>query len=92
MTHTDSYLNHYDKADLVYLTADSENCISELEPSKAYIIGGIVDRNRYKNLTFDKAVKDGIQHAKLPIGDHVQLKTSTVLTVNHVFDICCEWY
>lgn len=76
----------------MYLTADSPNNIEVLDPTKAYIIGGIVDRNRYKNLTLDKANKQGIAHAKLPIGEYLKLCTSSVLTVNHVFDILCEWY
>jgi tRNA (guanine9-N1)-methyltransferase len=76
----------------VYLTADSNNVIETLDEKKAYIIGGIVDRNRYKLLTLDKANKEEIQHAKLPIGDYINLKSSTVLTVNHVFEIVTEWF
>lgn len=85
-------MDHHEKEDLVYLTADSENIVNVLDPTKAYIIGGIVDRNRYKHLTLDKAKKDGIKHAKLPIGEFMQLKSSTVLTVNHVFEILTEFY
>ena len=44
-----------DKTKLVYLTADSSNTITDLDPSDAYIIGGIVDRNRYLRLTLDRA-------------------------------------
>ena len=76
-----------DKSKLVYLTADSPNNITELDPSDIYIIGGIVDRNRYVRLTLDRANEQGIRHAKLPIGEYVQLATSTVLTVNQVFEI-----
>ena len=69
------------------MTADSPNVITELDINDVYIIGGIVDRNRYLNLTFDKAKKEGIRHAKLPIGDYMKLQSSAVLTVNHVVDI-----
>ena len=32
----------------VYLTADTENELTELKPNETYIIGGICDHNRYK--------------------------------------------
>lgn len=92
-----TYINYFknlktDLKDIVYLTADSENIINELDPKKAYIIGGIVDRNRYIRLTYDKAIAQGIGHAKLPIGDHLKLTTSAVLAVNHVFEIVAEQF
>ena len=72
---------------IVYLTADSPNMIESLEDTKAYVIGGIVDRNRYPLLTFNKAKEQGISHGKLPIGEHLKLSTSSVLTVNQVYEI-----
>jgi tRNA (guanine9-N1)-methyltransferase len=36
------------KNTVIYLTADSEDELSELRPDKTYIIGGICDHNRYK--------------------------------------------
>lgn len=79
------------KADLVYLTADSPNELSELDSSKLYIIGGIVDRNRHKNICFRKAESQGIQTAKLPIEAYIKLASSRVLTVNHVVEILLSW-
>lgn len=76
---------------LVYLTADSPHELQELDPGKAYIIGGIVDRNRHKNLCQEKATALGIATARLPIGDHLQLSTSQVLCTNHVFAIMVKW-
>lgn len=52
-TYTDHYKEQHDS--LVYLTADSPNELSSLDPVKKYIIGGIVDRNRHKNICFKKA-------------------------------------
>jgi hypothetical protein len=34
--------------ELVYLSADSEEELSTLSENEVYIIGGLVDRNRYK--------------------------------------------
>lgn len=75
------------KKDIIYLTADSDNDINELKSENSYIIGGIVDRNKHKLITFNKAQELGISHGKLPIGDMLQLKSSKVLATNHVFAI-----
>jgi len=60
------------KSKVVYLTADSDVEISELRPGETYIIGGIVDHNRYKNLCLHKAKTHGIRTAKLPIGTYLR--------------------
>lgn len=61
------------KKDLVYLTADSEHELEDFKEEDIYVIGGIVDRNRYKNLTLDKANAQGIRHARLPIQNHLKM-------------------
>lgn len=67
------------KENLVYLTADSENVLDELDPKKVYIIGGLVDRNRWKGITMNKAKEQGIQTAKLPIGNYLKMSSSQVV-------------
>ncbi|CAL0301083.1 unnamed protein product [Lupinus luteus] len=79
------------KENLVYLTADSENVVEELDLNKIYIIGGLVDRNRWKGITMKKAEEQGIQTAKLPIGNFIQMSSSQVLTVNQVFEILVKF-
>ncbi|GLB34113.1 putative tRNA (Guanine-1)-methyltransferase [Lyophyllum shimeji] len=80
------------KQKIVYLTADSEEELTELQPEETYIIGGICDHNRYKNLCLDKAKESGIRTARLPIGRYLaSLPTRKVLTVNQVFEILLKW-
>ncbi|KAJ2899664.1 tRNA (guanine(9)-N(1))-methyltransferase, partial [Coemansia aciculifera] len=81
------YVDVFDKNELVYLTADSPNVIEDLDPKKVYVIGGLVDKNRYPRLTLDKAEAQGIQHAQLPIGLYVQMASRKVMTVNQIFEM-----
>ncbi|XP_077445753.1 tRNA methyltransferase 10 homolog A [Stigmatopora argus] len=76
-----------DKEDLVYLTSDSPNVLTELDPKKAYVIGGLVDHNHHKGITLDRARDLGIRHARLPLGTFVRMNSRKVLAVNHVFEI-----
>jgi tRNA (guanine9-N1)-methyltransferase len=67
-----------DDISLTYLTADAKEELTSLEGKEGYIIGGVVDRNRHKNLCFEKAKRLGIASARLPIGDHLRMAGSQV--------------
>uniref|UniRef100_A0A0A9G621 tRNA (guanine(9)-N(1))-methyltransferase n=1 Tax=Arundo donax TaxID=35708 RepID=A0A0A9G621_ARUDO len=88
-----AYLEAFEdrKENLVYLTADAETVLDDLDMSKIYIIGGLVDRNRWKGITLKKAAEQGIQSAKLPIGNYLKMSSSQVLTVNQVFEIMLKF-
>ncbi|KAI8524889.1 hypothetical protein RHMOL_Rhmol13G0184500 [Rhododendron molle] len=79
------------KKRLVYLTTDSENILEELDPRKIYIVGGLVERNRWKGITMKKAKEQGIKTAKLPIGNYMKMSGSKVLTVNQVIEILLKF-
>jgi tRNA (guanine9-N1)-methyltransferase len=78
------------KKQLVYLSSDAEEVLHELDPNCAYIIGGIVDRNKHKGVAHRKAIAQGIRTVKLPIKEHMALSLTHVLTVNHCFELLVE--
>ncbi|CAB4387988.1 tRNA methyltransferase 10 homolog A [Rhizophagus irregularis DAOM 181602=DAOM 197198] len=80
---TRTYWDCFNKEKLVYLTADSDEYVQELDEEKIYIIGGLVDKNRHKNICYNKSQRDEIASAQLPIGNYIQLNTRKVLAVNH---------
>ncbi|KAJ6561477.1 guanine-1-methyltransferase-domain-containing protein [Mycena vulgaris] len=80
------------KQTVVYLTADSDEELTELKPDETYVIGGICDHNRLKNECLNKAEASGIRTARLPIGTYLsELRTRKVLTVNQAFEILVHW-
>lgn len=76
----------------VYLTADTEEELEELEEGHTYIIGGIVDKNRHKMLCVNKAKELGLRVARLPIGKYIQMNSRHVLATSHVYEIMCLWF
>ena len=79
------------KKNVYYLSADSENTLEDIDYDTTYIIGGIIDRNRYKGLSLNKAKKLGINHGKFPIGEYLKMHCCKVLTTNHTFHILNEF-
>ena len=71
----------------VYLTAESDNILESIDSDTYYIIGGIVDHNKYKGLCDGKAKSLNIPTARLPINENVEIVGRQVLTVNQVFNI-----
>ena len=90
-----TYLEQFGSGDeknhLVYLSADAPEELQELDPSKIYIVGGIVDRNRHKGLCQGKAEGQGIATARLPLADYIALASSQVMCTNHVVEIMIKW-
>ncbi|XP_039997436.1 RNA (guanine-9-)-methyltransferase domain-containing protein 2 [Xiphias gladius] len=84
---TEHYSEVVAKEDLVYLTSDSPNVLEQLDQKKAYVIGGLVDHNHHKGITFERAKELGIDHAQLPLSSFVKMNSRKVLAVNHVFEI-----
>ncbi|KAK3088108.1 hypothetical protein FSP39_014766 [Pinctada imbricata] len=77
--------------EIVYLTPDSDTELSEIDDSKVYVLGGLVDESISTNTTKEKAESVYISTAKLPISQYMerveQASYSQVLAINQVFEI-----
>ncbi|XP_065085450.1 tRNA methyltransferase 10 homolog A [Ochlerotatus camptorhynchus] len=81
------FVDLFDRDKLVYLTSESDNVLDTLEKDHVYVIGGLVDHNQYKGHCHGLASEMGIRHARLPLSEHIVIKTRTILTINQVFEI-----
>nr|CAG4641187.1 EOG090X0D3U [Eulimnadia texana] len=81
------YSEIFDPSRIVYLTSESDNIIQDLSDDKVYVIGGLVDHNSQKGLCHQLALERGVSHGRLPLDEHVDMKTRKVLTIDHVFNI-----
>lgn len=76
----------------VYLSGDSETVLPDTEvilrdDSKIYVIGGLVDHNRHKNLCHTRAMKQNIPTARLPIKENLILNQRHILSTVAVFEV-----
>lgn len=82
--------------EMVYLSPDSPNILTELDNSKVYILGGLVDENIKKGATYQKASLEGVATAQLPIGLFMSKAHpnphGTVLCINQVLGVLLDRY
>ena len=81
----------FDEGEIVYLTSESDETLTELKPRSTYIIGGLVDKNREKGICYKRATEAGIKTARLPIGEFMDMQSRKVLATNHVNEIMVRW-
>lgn len=80
-----------DQGELIYLSSEADETLTELKPYSTYIIGGLVDKNREKGICYKRATKRGVRTARLPIGEFMDMQSRKVLATNHVNEIMLNW-
>lgn len=93
-TETDSIKEARDqvKDNIIYLTGDTDELLPSVEDlladkSKIFVIGGLVDHNRHKNLCYKRAQERQIRTAKLPIKENLRMGHRHILSTVTVFEI-----
>ncbi|XP_040174475.1 tRNA methyltransferase 10 homolog A [Anopheles arabiensis] len=84
---SEHFMQLFKPSRVVYLTSESEHVLERLEQGCVYVIGGLVDHNQHKGHCYQLAQQHGIRHARLPLAEHLVIKTRTILTINQVFEI-----
>jgi tRNA (guanine9-N1)-methyltransferase len=79
------------QGEVVYLSSEASEDLTELKPYSTYIIGGLVDKNREKGICFKRAREAGVRTARLPIGSFMEMQSRKVLATNHVNEIMLKW-
>lgn len=80
-----------DEGEIVYLTSEGDETLTELKPYSTYIIGGLVDKNREKGICYKRARAKDVRTARLPIGEFMDMQGRKVLATNHVNEIMLKW-
>lgn len=81
-----------DKSKMIYLTADTDEKLETLESGMTYVVGGIVDKNRYPALCYNKAKELGIPTKRLPIDEFIKVSGRKVLTTTHVIQLMLKYF
>ncbi|XP_039552293.1 tRNA methyltransferase 10 homolog B [Passer montanus] len=97
-TTPESYLDLFPLEAIVYLTPDSENVLEDIDPSKVYVLGGLVDESIHKQLTLRRAREQRLHTARLPIREYMVRAPNArnyhceTLAINQVFDVLSTYY
>jgi len=72
--------------EIVYLSPDAEEELTELQHEKVYVIGGIVDRTVKKGLSLQRARDHGVEVRKLPLR-RIKLLGKYVLNIDTMVEV-----
>jgi len=87
--HEDSVLDNFAREELVYLSPDAKEVLETLDPTKVYVIGGIVDKCIRKYMTARKANDNNIVSYRLPVREVIPSCPNVVLNIDQVFNALC---
>lgn len=90
--HSDSYLDHFPKEQLVYLTPHCRNDLTHFDKDDIYIVGAMVDKINNEPLSLAKAKSQNLRMARLPLDRYLQWGPGSgkSLTINQMLMILLD--
>lgn len=87
--HETSAFDVFDRGNIVMLSPDADEVLQDFDPSKVYIVGGIIDRTVRSNLTLDMACEEGVSSMRLPVKEFFPQAQSHVINIDQVVSLFC---
>ncbi|BFZ08587.1 hypothetical protein BsWGS_11626 [Bradybaena similaris] len=83
-----SFLDLFEKENLVYLSPNGRHVMKEFDPTAVYIIGAFNDKATMKPISYARAKEYNIECQRLPLDEHLQWSQGNKsLTLNQVMKI-----
>lgn len=90
--HDKCFIDAFPKDQLVYLTPDSKNALSEYNPHDVYVVPGIIDKGYNGSITLARAKQLGIRTAWFPLNRYLPLNRGNKgLPFNLMLDILMDF-
>ena len=89
--HEASAFDVFDRDTIVVLSPDADEILQDIDSSKVYIIGGIIDRTVRSNLTLDLASVQGVASRRLPVKEFFPQAQSHVINIDQVVSLFCHF-
>lgn len=70
--HSESLLELYSPDSIVLMSPDAQEPLTNIDPTKVYVIGGIVDKTVQKGLTMEFAAQHNLPAYRLPVKEYAQ--------------------
>jgi len=92
----ESVVQLFDVESLVYLSPDADDYLTDLDHSKVYVIGGLVDDSVQSKVSLNFTQRANIASYKLPIPIYMERSKEgsfkQILTINQIFEILLKYY
>ncbi|KAF8821276.1 tRna (guanine-N1)-methyltransferase [Cardiosporidium cionae] len=90
-TYEDPFWELFDPKSIIILSPDAEEALQDFDPSKVYVIGGLVDCSVITHESYMQAKNLGLPCRKLPIQETRMACMNSILNINTIVEILVHY-